>query len=278
VASKPKTEAGHFIVYEHPLNNAGARDIMFQLSQEAKGAVPKAQSDLKSEAEKTLNVLKSLCEDDGRFRPYFNELLGLCRYGLVGESAQPIQALQSLRILQTQIFDNEKGRAISAYVSAVAMAQAVGICLVVGAAAGALLAIDNYYQLNLFLEYVPAFAVAPGLFAGVVFSSFMRSRAITFFDLHAIDADRFTPALKALFALVLVVITAAFLKIELFEIKIGKAQLSAFDRNYLSAFVFGAVVGVAQEAIISKIESIKQKIAPSKRRTAPRARVDQNSV
>jgi len=72
--------------------------------------------------------------------------------------------------------------------------------------------------------------------------------------------------LKTAFALATLLLRAAFLKAELTEIKIGKAQLSAFDRDYLSAFVFGAVVDFAQEAVISRIESIKQRIAPVRRR------------
>jgi hypothetical protein len=53
------------------------------------------------------------------------------------------------------------------------------------------------------------------------------------------------------------------LKAELIEIKIGKAQLSSFDKDWLSAFVFGAVVGAAQEAVIARIETIKKKIMPA---------------
>jgi hypothetical protein len=86
----------------------------------------------------------------------------------------------------------------------------------------------------------------------------MRCRTITFFDLHAIEADRFTPGLKLAFAISIILIAGAFLKAELFEIKIGKAQLSMFDKDWLSSFVFGVVVGVAQEAVIARIETIRR--------------------
>ena len=265
VAGKSTQKIGHFIVFAHPHGDEKAQDIMFQLAPDLTGSLPKEQSNLKAEAEKTLNVLRSLCaNEDGRFRPYFNELLGLCQYGLVGKTAQPAQALDSLKILQEQVFNNEKGRAISTYMSALAKSQAIGMILVLAVSAGGFILFDWMYGTHLLNQNFSAMAIAPGLFVGVIFSSFMRCRAIGFYDLHAIDADRFTPALKTLFAYVIAMLAAAFLKAELFEIKIGKAQLSDFDKNILSAFVFGAVVGVAQEAIISKIETIKQRIIPTR--------------
>jgi hypothetical protein len=258
--------AGHFLVSEYPTGAEFPYDIAFQLNENATGKLPKDQSTLKSEAEKTLHVLRALfSREDGKFVGYFTELLALCRYGLVGATAQPAQALDTLKNLQMQIFDNEKGRAISAYMGTVIRSHGTSLALlalVLGLAiAGSrcLLAMeDNVIPLQIL-------AVAPGLFVGLIFSSFIRCRTITFYDLHAIEADRFAPLLKVAFAVAIVLLTGAFLKAELFEIKLGKTQLSAFDRDYLSAFVFGAVVGVAQEAIISRIESIKRQISPSSR-------------
>jgi hypothetical protein len=265
VADKLSAKVGRFIVFAHPHGDDKAQDIMFQLAPDMTGLMPKDQSNLKGEAEKTLFVLRTLCAtEENRFRPYFKELLGLCQYGLVGQTAQPIQALDSLQILQEQIFDNEKGRAISTYMHSLAKSQAIGVILALFIVAAGLISVDQIYGTSFLKEKYSALAIAPGLFVGVVFSSFMRCRAIGFYDLHAIDADRFTPALKTLFAFVIVLLAAAFLKAGIFEIKIGKAELADFDNNVLSAFVFGAVVGVAQEAIISRIETIKQKVAPSR--------------
>jgi hypothetical protein len=107
---------GSFRVYAYPHDAAHPRDIMFELAAGAIKSIPKEQSALKSEAEKTIHVLRALfsANEDEKFRPYFGELLGLCQYGLVGKTAQPVQAMDTLKNLQTQLFDNEKGRAISA--------------------------------------------------------------------------------------------------------------------------------------------------------------------
>jgi hypothetical protein len=258
----------NFRVYEYPHDVAHPRDIMFQLTDTAKKTIPKEESALKSEAERTLHVLRALYSptEETEFRPYFAELLGLCQYGLVGKTAQPTQAMATLRNLQQQIFDNEKGRAISTYMIAVIRSQALwlgGIILVIAAS---LLATYLLVGLDVLRNEAPCLAILPGLFVGITFSSFIRCRAITFYDLHAIEADRFSPGLKLAFALATLFLAAAFLKAELIEIKIGKAQLSAFDKDYVSAFVFGAVVGVAQEAIIAKIETIKDKVLPNKAR------------
>lgn len=257
---------GHFLVSEYPHGHAHPYDIAFQLNENATGKLPKDQSTLKSEAEKTLHVLRNLfSREDDKFVAYFTELLALCRYGLVGDTAQPAQALDTLKNLQTQIFDNEKGRAISAYMGSVIRSHVVSLTsvvlilgLAVALARWCIAVEDNVIQLQIL-------AVIPGLFVGLIFSSFLRCRTITFYDLHAIDADRFAPLLKVAFAIAILLLAGAFLKAELFEIKLGKTQLSAFDKDYLSAFVFGAVVGVAQEAIISRIESIKKQIFPKGR-------------
>jgi hypothetical protein len=271
VAGKQKP-SGSYRVYAYPPRDERARDIMFELAPEAAGAsIPKEQGALKNEAERTLHVLRNLFqpEDETRFRGYFNELLGLCQYGLVGVTAQPVQAMDTLKNLQNQIFDNEKGRAISAYMTNTIKAQSLWFGIVLVVIIGCGFAAYRWLDWASYRDHLPLLGILPGLFVGIVFSSFMRCRTITFFDLHAIEADRFTPGLKLAFAISIILIAGAFLKAELFEIKIGKAQLSLFDKDWLSAFVFGAVVGVAQEAIIARIETFRQKFG---REVVPRAR------
>jgi hypothetical protein len=235
---------------------------MFELADAATVSVPKEQGILKFEAERTLHVLRNLFppQDDTKFRPYFMELVGLCQYGLVGPTAQPSQAMDTLKNLQSQIFDNEKGRAISTFMVKTVKSQSLWFGIILAAMAICGFALSSYVSWFSFERCLPLLCIPPGLFVGLIFSSFVRCRAITFFDLHAIDADRFTPGLKFAFAITVVLLAGVFLKAELFEIKIGKAQLSLFDKDWLSAFVFGAVVGVAQEAIIARIETIRQKL------------------
>jgi hypothetical protein len=63
------------------------------------------------------------------------------------------------------------------------------------------IAIDYATGLGWLSDRAAVLAIVPGLFVGIIFSSFLRCRTITFYDLHAIDADRFTPPLKTAFGL-----------------------------------------------------------------------------
>jgi hypothetical protein len=76
--------------------------------------------------------------------------------------------------------------------------------------------------------------------------------------------------MKSAFALVILTLTAALLKAGIFEVAIGKVKLSSFESDWLSAFVFGAIIGIAQEAAISRIESIKRQVFPTAKNTQPR--------
>ena len=195
--------SGYFVVFEHPHGSEHPTDITFQLQRDASGEIPPDQSQLKSEVERTLDVLLAIFQpDDPKFHRYFGELLGLSQYGLVGDTAQPIQAMDTLENLQKRIFDQEKGRAVSGHMhgiirSQVVLLSAVGIALV-----GVAFAAGKWLAPELSRQILTLFAVIPGLFVGVVFSSFMRCKTITFYDLHAIEADRFTPVMKGAFAIV----------------------------------------------------------------------------
>lgn len=259
---------GRFIVYEYPQGVGDPHDIAFQLRDDVAGSIPRPQADLKSEIEKTLIVLRTLFPpDDHRFKRYFAELLALSRYGLIGEAAEPAQAGETLQNLQNQIFDNEKGQVISGYMAAIIKSE---IVLIGGGAAVLLIggAIIRYvFEIDGMIVVSHLAMALVGLFIGLVFSSFIRCRTVGFHDLHAIDADRFTPALKAAFALITLILAGAFLKAGLFEIKIGTAQLSTFDRDWIAAFMLGAATGIAQEALISRIESIGRQITNGRKTT-----------
>jgi hypothetical protein len=250
---------GCYYVSEYPAGSEHPHDIAFQTAPGTTRKIPADQSQLKIEAEQTLDVLRAMfTPEHPKFRKYFEELLALSRYGLVGESAQPAQALATLKTLQSRILDSEKGTAISTHMRGIIISQSLVL-----AAADIALAACVYAAFHFGIATQQNFhilAVMPGLWIGLVFSSFVRCKAITFYDLHAIDADRFSPFMKSAFALVVLILVAVLLKAGIFEIAIGKVKLSNFESDWLSAFVFGAIIGIAQEAAISRIESIKRQV------------------
>lgn len=252
--------SGCFIVFGYPPESENPHDIGFQLEQGATKEIPAPQHELKMEVERTLDVLRAIYDHEHEgFKRYFKELLSLTQYGLVGKTAQPKQAKDTLNGLQARIYDREKGRVISAHMLSLLKALAgwlLGLMIVFAIVLGVT---SGVFGKSTALDLMPAAAMIPGLFVGIVFSAFSRCKAVTFHDLRAIDADRFSPNMRAAFAVVVLILSAVLLKAELFEIVIGKIKLSEFDANWLSAAVFGIVVGVAQEAFVSRIESIRER-------------------
>ena len=208
-------------------------------------------------------MLRSLFppDKDLKFRPYFNELLSLCQYGLVGPTAQPIQAMDTLRNLQNQIFDTEKGRAISSHMRGIIKWQAAllgGLVIVMIAVE---LAFWRFAGEKPFRDVgsILLAALVAGLFVGIVFSSFLRCRTVTFYDLHAIEAEDL--AVHEVRVCVDYANDCGCFSESWFDRDRNiKVHLSAFNTDLLSAFVFGVVVGIAQEAIIYKIELIRDRI------------------
>ncbi|SEI16876.1 hypothetical protein [Tardiphaga sp. OK245] len=264
MASNSRNVAGCFLVFPYPHEAQYPHDIGFQLEENVRGKIPVEQSRLKIEVERTLDVLRQIFSSDhSKFRGYFEEILALSRYGLVGPTAQPSQAIDTLRTLQSRILTSEKGAAISAHMRRVIVSQSkllLGaiLVLVVGVYLG-------FYFGSFAIQNFNILAVVPGLWVGLIFSSFLRCKALTFYELHAIDADRFSPFMKSAFALVVLVLIAILLKAGIFEVAVGKIRLSAFESDGMSALVLGVVVGLAQEAAISRIEAIKRHVSPTAR-------------
>lgn len=258
--------SGCYLVYEYPHGSENPTDIAFQQDAEVVGEIPDAQKNLKSEVERTLDVLRAILRtDDPKFKTYFNELLALSRYGLVGLAPQPRQASETLHNLQSRIYDREKGVAISNHMAGLIRSQAVWL---VGLFVLTLLCIAGVWVFDgrdAARVHLPMLAIPPALAVALAFSSFVRCRAVTFYELRAIEADRFTPNMKAAFAVVVLLLTGVLLKAELFEIVVGKVRLSAFNTDWLSATVFGMIVGVAQEALVSRIEAVRERAAPPPR-------------
>lgn len=261
---------GCYTVYSFPQGADHPDDIAFQINGGMVGDVPGEQAALKSEIEKTLDVLRGMYQSsDSKFKSCHRELVATAQYGLVGDSAQPSEASNTLKNIQRRIFDREKGRIISQHMNAIIRAYALTLGTLCLLAAVSAIVLWYFGWVDLALLSSMAISAFLGLFAGALFSSFLRCRTVGFYDLAAIDADRFTPGMRCAFSVVILLIAAAFLKSGVFEILIGTVKLSDFDKSYLAAFVFGCAIGIAQEPAISRIEGIKSKVAPSPDKSTP---------
>ena len=247
---------GLYDVYAYPEDSEHPDDIAFELTPEAR-AIPPAYSQLKSNIERTLSVLRSFHEPSSKvFKEYYYELLALAQYGLKGPTAQPQQAEITLSNLQQRYHNSQKGKIISAHMSRTLTRFALFFIPLGLIALGAIISLPQYLDVELELDMV---ASLPGLALGLALTAFLRCKTVTFYDLHAIDADRFSPFMRAAFALVILIVSAIFLQANVFQIEIGDLEFDDFDDNALSALILGLFVGISQEPLIARIEAITQK-------------------
>lgn len=252
----------NFLVYSYPEETAHPYDIAFRAAEGAASPLPPGEALLKSEIEKTILVLRGLFKpEDERFRVYHHELLSLAQYGLVGTGAQPDEAANALKNFQSRILSSEKGHLVSTH-----LAKTFGVFFgeivmlyVMFLFVAAVNQKYQWYAVSL-IDNGPLLVIPVSLFIGFMISSFLRYRSLGFFDLHTIDADAFKPYMRGLFALTMLAAVAVFLKAGVFEIVVGKAKLSDFDSSVLSAFTFGLLVGLGQEQLIARIDSVRRQI------------------
>ncbi|WP_019962141.1 hypothetical protein [Woodsholea maritima] len=248
---------GLYLVYAYPENSDHPDDIAFELTLEARD-IPPAYSQLKSNIERTLSVLRALYQpQDKVFKDYYGELLALAQYGLKGPTAQPQQAELTLANLQQRFHNSEKGKVISQHMTKTLKLYAI----VFGTCAALALLLYGLLVLTPWAFNPVVLSTLPGLCLGLTLTAFMRCKTVNFYDLHAIDADRFSPWMRAAFALVLLCVTAIFLKAGVFQIEVGELAISEFDAKALSGLLFGLVVGITQEPLIARIEAIAKKPA-----------------
>ena len=266
-------ETGNIIVVnknDQILENADKEryDIFF-LYLGASGSMPEDMTLLKSEFEKTLDILRQFYSNiaslgsRGRddYQTYLDDLKGLAEYGLEAPNPQPKQAMESLRIIQARFVERQKANLIAKYMANLGL-HLIGVlgvaeillCLASSAA------VAQWCSLTSVLKNAPYLAILPALFVGIVFSSFLRCRTLTFYEVLGIDTDKFTPTSRAVFALALTAIAAIFLKAKVLDFSFGGESLSTFDMSLSAALTFGAICGLAQEAIASMVLGAANKL------------------
>ncbi len=237
---------GAFRVYQ---DEKDPRDIHFQLADDIE-TVPKDQAALRDGVDRTLTVLRVIFRDDDRgFRQYFGPLLSLAQFGLVGDTAQPETASQTLEVLKEQITAQEGGRIKNQYMKELGLravllaAPALIIALVIK-----LWPLSGSVWGNYLLLWV-------GSMGGVWLSFGVRKKVLKFDDLHILEQDRLEPTVRLLFAGLLSFIVALLFSTKTVVVKLGAIESWQFRESGELAILFGLLLGFSEMALSTKVGS-----------------------
>lgn len=236
---------GAFRVYQEPDN---PRDIRFEVCADATDRVPKDQSALRDEIDRSLVVLRMIFpQAHERFNDYFKQLLSLAQGGLVGESAQPEAAHQALIVLKDQITAQEGGRIKNKYMKELGWkAILIGpVFLAVG------FIFNSFHQLGSVLNSF--LFLWTGCMAGVWLSFGARKRDFKFEDLHVLEQDRLEPFVRLFFAGLLTVILGLLFSTKVVVITLGSVESWQFTQDTQLALLLGMLSGFSEQVLPTKV-------------------------
>ena len=237
---------------------AEAVSIFFDINA-AIATPPQDQLDLKRDAERMLHALTKLFLAPGKvretsFRTSYVQLLRLAQLGLSGPNAVPDIARRALEGMTADLIDNEGGTIKNAHMAALARwALLLSLPFMLAYAILCFTAADD--RLGQWLEtlHINRLTLAcfmllwVGCFFGVVLSYGARTTTMTLNDLTTVDADRWLPQVRLLFAGAITMVLGTFLIVGIVEFKLGNSistgQLSSYP---LIAFLIGALCGLSE--------------------------------
>ena len=237
---------GAFIVSQDA--NA-SRDIHFAVSQ-AVTEVPEIQLQFVDEVHRTLTVIWALFpQNDSKFLNYYNHLLGLSKFAVEGDRAEPKHGLMALATYQADIVAREGGRIKNNYMKKLGL-YAFGLCL------PSIL----IYLLFLYQKYVPInlltvcfFALWGGCMAGVWLSFGARKTTLKFENLHILEEDLLEPVIRLFFAGFLTLTLGLLFYNEVVSVTLGKMVTTNISKEINVALLIGVFCGISEQALSTTI-------------------------
>lgn len=232
---------GFFIVDKNPDE---AFDIKCELhSKKATEAVPTEQAKLYNEIENTNNVIKSLKNTQNETKQkYFDKLLSLSQAGLVGETAQPDLALNSLTKLREEMVLVEGQRIKNSYMMDLGI-KALILSVVAMALAIISIEVSFYSQVSMYLF------TAFGAFVGTWVSFGARRFNITFEQLSLLEEDMMSPWIRLIYIGVCSSIFLLMLNTKILSIGIGTLSTTTIKDSVELQITVGVLCGLVESKI-----------------------------
>lgn len=232
---------GFFNVYKNPNEDF---DIKCDLHPErAKEVVPPEQKKLYVEVESTNNVIKSLKNTQVEIKQkYFDKLLSLAQAGLIGETAQPDLALNSLTKLREEMVLVEGQRIKNSYMVDLGT-KALILSVVAVALAIASIATAFCSQISMYLF------TAFGAFVGTWVSFGARKFNITFEQLSLLEEDMMSPWIRLIYIGLCSAIFLLMLNTKILSISIGSLSTTAIKDSVELQIMVGVLCGLVESKI-----------------------------
>lgn len=261
--------AGAYLVYEYPRDVVDPSDIGFELQANFTGPVPEDQDKLKSDVERALVVISAIYRpNDDRFKYYFSRLVSLTQMGLVGATANPSSAQRTLQGLLKEFADKEGAEVKRRYLKSINNATLVILIIILPLAvfftvfpvvfSGLLNEI--MYRYTNYSDYSQSFNVFGnflfvlcGCVVGIWLSSVAKAGSIDFQRFHVIEEWQINPLTKIIFTSVSAIIFSFFVYKKFIILSIGGISLNSFHEESIVAIIFGALCGLAERAMSSKL-------------------------
>jgi len=212
------------------------------------GEIPDDQSQIVLQVQEMLRVIDQLFpkQDDRKFSDYYQSLLSIAQFGLVGNNAQPAFAARLLQSLRLEIVNREAGRVKNQYL------RQLGFCALCTSVFFWLLALGMTYISN---QSVPAMfcVVLAASQLGVWLSFGIRKVEYTFEDLTLPEKDRLAPFIRLMFTAGLaLVLTLAFFT-GLVTVTLGGFSSANFTESMATAILLGSLLGVSELALGGRV-------------------------
>lgn len=232
---------GYFVVAS---NKEEEFDIKCELHPDfAKNPIPEKQQMLYVKIERTNSIIKSLHKTSKDIKTkYFNRLLTLSQAGLVGETAQPELALDSLAELQDEMILIEGQRIKNEYM------KNLGIkALVLG------IAVTIVYFISLACEMMQPFSMyclsIIGAFIGTWISFGARKFRISFEQLSLLEEDMMSPWIRLIYIGVCSAVFLLFLCTQLISFGVGEISTISIKESPEIQISIGILCGLIESKI-----------------------------
>lgn len=241
-------EKGFFRIYRNPDDEM---DIIFEKLTIVEETISENQEKLYLKVEKINSILKKILKKEkDEYLRYSNEILGISRVGLVGESAEPRLAFSSLELLENEIINNLGTTFKNKYMINLAKAGIISSTIVT-------ILLFVFFRIfgheNLFKIRDCCSLIWTGSMVGLWISFGIRKIELSIDDFEKIEKDQMTPYIKTTFIGITAIVFALSLNLEILKIEIGKFNTLNIFKNYQTALFTGIIAGISELSLTKNL-------------------------